>query len=88
MDVCTDVSRETNKERRRRNKPGQLNCCNELEAKSIRFVLLATRYVECLNYLCCFSQSHINEQFSNFATEVKNSIRSAYTCAIPEDTET
>ena len=24
----------------------------------------------CLNYLCCFSRSHIDEQFSNFATEV------------------
>ena len=51
---------------------GQLNLCNELEAKSMKFVLLATRirYVSCLNYLCCFSRSHIDERFSNFATEV------------------
>ena len=75
MDVCTDISRETYKERRtrrRRNNPGQLNLCNELEANynSIKFVLLAKRYVNCLNHLCCFSQSHIDERFSNFATEV------------------
>ena len=54
----------------RRLRPGQLNLCNELEAKSIKFLLLTTRYVNCLNYLCCFSWSHIDEQFSNFATEV------------------
>ena len=41
-----------------------------VEAKSIKFVVLTRRYVNCLNYLCCFSRSHINEQFSNFATEV------------------
>ena len=44
--------------------------CNELEAKSIKFVLLPTKYVKCLIYLCCFSRSPIDEQFSNFATEV------------------
>ena len=50
--------------------PGQLNLCSELEAKLIKFLLLAMRYVNCLNFLCCFSWSHIDEQFSNFATEV------------------
>ena len=51
--------------------PGQLNLCNELEAKSIKFVLRATRYVLKLSYyLYCFSRSDMDEQFSNFATEV------------------
>ena len=60
MDVCTDISdpgRHIKKgeeeitislivfERRLRPRSGQLNLCNEVEAKSIKFVLLATRYV-------------------------------------------
>ena len=81
MDVCTDMSdrgRQIKKEEEEEEEKeinclsGQLNLCNELEAKSMKFVLLATRirYVSCLNYLCCFSRSHIDERFSNFATEV------------------
>ena len=69
----TWASAQTHKERRRKrnNKlnrvwtttasQGQLNLCNELAAKSIKFVLLTTRFVNCLNYLCCFSPSYINE---------------------------
>ena len=45
---------------------GQLNLCNELEDKSLKFVTLAMRYVSCLNYLCCFSRSHIDEQFLSY----------------------
>ena len=82
MGVCsTDIKRKKEEEEEITNKlnrvylngncvPGQLNVCNELEDKSIKFVLLRTRYAKCLNYLCCFSRSHIDEQFSNFATEV------------------
>ena len=77
------ASAQTFKERRRKRNNNKLNrvwtttasqvswiFANKLEAKSIKFVLLTTRYVNCLNYLCCFSRSHIDEQFSNFATEV------------------
>ena len=61
----------------------------QLEAKSIKFVLLTTWYVNCLNYLCCFSRSHIDEQYSEtLLLRFKNNIRSVYTPVIPEDTET
>ena len=68
--------------------PGQLNLCNELEAKSIKFVLLATRYVNCLNYLCCFRGATSMNNSQTLQLRFKNNIRSACTRAIPEDTET
>ena len=37
--------------------PGQLNLCYEIEAKWIKFVLLAPTHVDCLNYLSCFNVS-------------------------------
>ena len=61
-------------ERRLRPRSGQLNLCNEVEAKSIKFVLLATRYVNCLNYLCCFSRSTSMNDSQTLLLRFKNNI--------------
>ena len=47
-------------EQRLRPRSGQLNLFNELGAKLIKFALLATRYVNCLN---CHSRTRSNHSF-------------------------
>ena len=63
---------------RRKRKDNKLNRVWTTTASQVSWIFAmnsklnrsTTRYVNCLNYLCCFSRSHIDEQFSNFATEV------------------
>ena len=66
--------------------PGQLNLCNELEAKSIKFVLLTTRYVNCL--CAVFYGAILMNNSQTLLLRFKNNIQSAYIPSIPENTET
>ena len=66
--------------------PGQLNLCNELEAKSIKFVL-TTRYVVLIICAVFHGATSMNNS-QTLLLRFKNNIRSAYTPTIPEDTET